>query len=196
MVSAVVGEGTDAAVIGVILAVSVGLGFLNEYRAERAGAALHDRLHHRVVVIRGGKARRVDVVELVPGDVVRLELGAVVPADLRLLAVDGLACDESALTGESVLAVKQTEPTRAGAALAELASCALMGTVVHAGSGTGVVVATGARTAFGQIATGLGQRHPPTGSTLRSWRGRPTGTCGRSAGSCSRSDRCRPFSTF
>jgi len=161
-VSAFVGERTDAAVIGAIVALSVGLGFANEYRAERAGAALHDNLRHYAVVVRDGAKQRVDVVDLVPGDLVELELGLVVPADLRLTRVEGLECDESVLTGESVPVAKQIEPVAAGSTLADLASCALMGTVVRAGQGAGVAVATGGRAAFGRIAAGLGQRHPDT----------------------------------
>nr|WP_163508052.1 magnesium-translocating P-type ATPase [Fodinicola acaciae] len=162
VVSFFVGQRTDAVVIGVILAVSVGLGFVNEYRSERAGAALHDRIRHTAVVIRSGRAGQVDVTELVPGDVVRVELGAVVPADLRLLETTELACDEAALSGESVPVDKSPEPVPPDTELAERSSCALMGTVVRSGSGTGVVVATGARTVFGGIAVGLGRRHPPT----------------------------------
>ncbi len=162
IVSAFVGERTDAVVIGVIVALSVGLGFGNEYRAERAGAALHDNLRHRAVVIRGGTKQSVDVVDLVPGDLVELEMGMVVPADLRLTRAESLECDESVLTGESVPVSKQTEPVATGAGLADLASCALMGTVVHAGQGAGVAVATGSRAAFGRIAADLGHRHPDT----------------------------------
>ena len=76
-----------------------------------------------------------DVTELVPGDVVLLQLGAVVPADIRLLEVSGLECEESVLTGESDQAVKDPAPVPVGTALADLTSCALMGTVVRAGSG-------------------------------------------------------------
>jgi P-type Mg2+ transporter len=161
-VSFALGQRTDAVVIGLILAVSVGLGFANEYRAERAGAALHDRIRHEAVVLRDGQLSTVDVVDLVPGDVVRIELGQVVPADLRLVEVDDLECDESVLTGEAVPAVKRVEPVPAGTGIGDLASCALMGTVVRAGSGTGVVVATGRHTAFGGIAVALGERHPET----------------------------------
>jgi Mg2+-importing ATPase len=161
-VSFLVGERTDAVVIATILAVSVGLGFANEYRAERAGAALHDRIRHQTVVIRAGAARRIDVVDLVPGDVVRLDLGVVVPADIRLFAVEHLECDESVLTGESATACKSVDPTRLGASLGDLSSCALMGTVVRAGAGTGVVVATGRRSAFGRIAVVLGRRRQET----------------------------------
>ena len=150
-----VGERSDAVIIGVIVAVSVGLGFFNEYRAEKAAEALHSQLRHQAVVIRNGQPVSVDVVRLVPGDVLELKLGDIVPADVRLLEVTGLQCDESVLTGESLPVEKATSLVPAGTALAELSGCALMGTVVHAGSGRGVVVAIGARTEFGKIAAGL-----------------------------------------
>ena len=142
-VSFFVGERTDAIVIGAIPAVSVGLGFGNEYRAERAGAALHDQLRHQAVVVRGGDARSVDVVGLVPGDVVRLVPGTVVPADVRLIDDEHLQCSESVLTGESAPVTKDPAPVLVKTSLADLTSCALMGTVVSAGSATGAVVATG-----------------------------------------------------
>lgn len=88
-----VGERSDALIIGVIMALSVGLGFVNEYRAEKAAEALHDQIHHETTVIRDGRATAVDVTALVPGDVLDLHLGGIVPADLRLLATSGLACD-------------------------------------------------------------------------------------------------------
>ncbi|MBB5978456.1 magnesium-translocating P-type ATPase [Kribbella solani] len=157
-----VGERTDAVIIGAILFASVGLGFVNEFRAERAAEALHDQMRHHTLVIRDGASVSVDVVDLVPGDVVILRLGAVVPADLRLLAADDLECSESVLTGEGLPVTKTVEPVSAESGLAELTSCAWMGTVVAAGVGRGVVVATGGRTEFGRIAVGLGQRQPET----------------------------------
>ena len=157
-----VGERSDALIIGVILLASVGLGFVNEYRAEKAAEALHSQVRHRCIVLRDGHPQSVDVTQLVPGDVVDLQLGEVVPADLRLLAAAGLECEESVLTGESLPADKSTDPVPDGTPLAELSCCALMGTVVHAGSGTGVVVATGGRAEFGRIALGLGERQPET----------------------------------
>ncbi len=150
-----VGERSDALIIGVIVVLSVGLGFVNEYRAEKAAEALHDQIHHETVVLRSGRPSSVDVTALVPGDVVNLRLGDVVPADLRLLTVAGLGCDESVLTGESLPVDKHADPVAVGTPLAELSSCALMGTVVNGGSGRGVVVATGARAEFGKIAAGL-----------------------------------------
>ncbi|QDG87546.1 magnesium-translocating P-type ATPase [Pseudarthrobacter sp. NIBRBAC000502770] len=156
------GDATNSIVIGVILLASVGLGFTNEYRAERASEALHDRVTHRAVALRGGSTREVDVTALVPGDVVHLSLGAIIPADIRLLTTNNLLCDESILTGESQPAAKEAAPVAAGSALGDLTSCVFMGTVVQSGGCTGVVVATGGRAEFGRIALGLGERQPQT----------------------------------
>jgi Mg2+-importing ATPase len=153
------GERSDAVIIGVIVGLSVGLGFVNEYRAEKAAEALHSQIRHQAVVLRDGRPVTIDVTALVPGDVVELRLGDIVPADIRLLEATGLECEESVLTGESLPAEKDTGPVPAGTALAELSGCALMGTVVNAGSGRGVVAATGGGTEFGKIAAGLGA-HP------------------------------------
>ncbi len=101
VVSFFLGDATQAIIIGVILAASIGLGFVNEYRAERASAALHSGVHHTAVVRRDGHSSRVDVTVLVPGDVIRLALGEVIPADVRLIDVNGLECNESILSGES-----------------------------------------------------------------------------------------------
>ncbi|AXJ08562.1 magnesium-translocating P-type ATPase [Arthrobacter sp. PM3] len=156
------GDATNAIVIGVILLVSVGLGFSNEFRAERAAEALHSRVTHRCVVVRDGTRREVDVTALVPGDVVHLGIGAVIPADMRVLAAKDLLCDESILTGESLPVAKNPAPVPPEAPLAELSSCLFMGTVLQSGSCTGVVVATGGRAEFGRIALGLGERQPQT----------------------------------
>jgi Mg2+-importing ATPase len=161
-VSLFLGDATNSTVIGVILVVSVGLGFSNEFRAERAAEALHSRVTHTVVVLRDGMESQIGVVELVPGDIVRLSLGAVIPADIRLLDSEDLLCDESILTGESLPAEKAPAPVTEEAALGDLACCLFMGTIVQSGSCTGVVVATGGRAEFGRIALGLGERQPQT----------------------------------
>ncbi len=158
-----VGERSGAVIIGVIVALSVGLGFVNEYRAEKAAEALHSQISHKAVVVRDGRPATVDVTTLVPGDLIELRLGEIVPADIRLIEVTGLECDESVLTGESLTVEKNTTPVPSGTPLAELSGCALMGTVVHAGSARGIVVATGARTEFGKIATGLSTHQIDTG---------------------------------
>ncbi len=147
------GDATESVIIGVILVASVGLGFTNEYRAERAASGLHDLLRHTALVLRDGVLTRVDVTEVVPGDVVHLSAGALVPADLRLLTASDLECDEAVLTGES-------EPAEKSVAID--AATAFMGTIVRGGAGTGVVVSTGGRTEFGRIALGLGEREPET----------------------------------
>lgn len=161
-VSFVVGQRTDAVIIGSIVVASVVLGFVNEYRAERASEALHSQLRHQAVVRRDGAWCSLDVTELVPGDVIRLEMGAVVPADVRLLSAISLSCNEAVLTGEAAAVDKDPAAVPARAPVAELRSCAFMGTIVHTGSAEAVVVATGGRTEFGRIALALGEQQPQT----------------------------------
>src|ERR1035437_117044 len=129
LTSFAVGERTSALIILLIIGMSVGLGFFNEYRSELAVEALHSQLRYTALVMRGGGPLAVDVTELVPGDVVRLAVGDVVPADLRLLRADGLECDEAVLTGESLPAEKRSDPITAPESSLDLASCAFMGTV-------------------------------------------------------------------
>jgi P-type Mg2+ transporter len=166
LTSFAVGERTSALIILLIICLSVGLGFFNEYRSELAVEALHSQLRHSALTLRDGDAVAIDVTELVPGDVVRLAVGDVVPADLRLLEADGLECDESVLTGESLPTQKRSDPITAPESSLDLASCAFMGTVVREGSGLGVIVCTGARTEFGAIALRLGERQPQTAFQL------------------------------
>jgi len=162
VVSYFLGDSVQAMIIGVILAVSIGLGFVNEYRAERAAAALHAGVHHNAVVRRDGAFVTLDVTALVPGDVIRLSLGEAVPADVRLIEVSGLECDESILTGESTGSEKSPQPVPVGSELAESSDLAFMGTIVSAGEGTGVVYATGKDAEFGRIAAGLDKQPPET----------------------------------
>ena len=161
IVAAVVGDATEAGIIIAILGISVVLGFVNEYRSEQAVEALHSQIRRTALVERDGHVQEVDVTELVPGDVVRLRLGDIVPADMRILEASGLECDEAVLTGESAVAEKTVAPAHSDSPL-DLASCAFMGTVVHAGEGRAVVVQTGSRTAFGGIALRLGERQEQT----------------------------------
>ncbi len=163
VVSYFLGDSIQAVIIGVILAASIGLGFINEYRAERAAAELHAGVHHNTVVRRDGEFVTIAVTTLVPGDVVRLSLGEAVPADVRLIDVSGLECNESILTGESTGSEKSPQPVPAATELAESTDLAFMGTIVSAGEGTGVVYATGRNAEFGRIAAGLDERSPETG---------------------------------
>lgn len=170
IVSVLVGERADAGIILAIVCLSVGLGFVNEYRSEKAVEVLHSSIRHTAVTTRGGRVTAVDVTELVPGDVVGLDVGEVVPADLRLLEANALECDELALTGESMPAPKGTEAVQSSESPLDLASCAFMGTVVRFGTGQGVVVHTGTRTAFGRIAQEAGQPASVSGCRLESSR--------------------------
>src|SRR5579859_5788384 len=161
--SFLVGEHTDALIILGIVALSVGLGFFNEYRSERVVEALHASILHRALVLRDGKPASIDVTEVVPGDVVLLRTGDLVPADLRLLDARELECDEAVLTGEAMPKTKRAEPeTELDLVELGLRSVAYMGTTVRGGSGLGVVLQTGSRTAFGKIALRLGERQPVT----------------------------------
>ena len=162
IVSGATGDPTDAIIIGLILSLSVGLGFTNEYRSELAAIALHSSIHHQTLAWREGGPTTIDVGDLVPGDVVELSVGSIVPADLRLVKASRLECDEAVLTGESAPAAKSVAPVATGSSTAELSSCAFMGTVVHQGTATGVVIATGTSTAFGKIAAGLNERTTST----------------------------------
>ena len=162
VLSAFLGDDTQSIIIGIILVVSIGLGFVNEYRAERATEALHSRVRHTAVVRRDGDFVKVNVTELVPGDVIRLTLGEAVPADVRLIEVNGLECNEGILTGESMTSEKSTEPVAPDTSLADSTDLAFMGTIVSAGTATGMVYSTGADAQFGRIAVGLGERPPET----------------------------------
>lgn len=160
--AAIVGDASEAVIIAVILVASVGLSFANEYAAERAAARLSETVRPTVVVRRDGREERVDAAELVPGDVIRLALGALVPADARLLEADELECDEAALTGEDEPRVKSAAAVPPGRALGDLDSMVFTGSVVRSGEGVAVVVATGADTVFGSIARGVTARQPET----------------------------------
>jgi Mg2+-importing ATPase len=161
-VSGLTGDPTGAAIIAVIVLLSVGLGFVNEYRAANAVAALHAGIRHASTVWRDGVSASLATTGLVPGDVVAIRLGDVVPADLRLIEATRLECDEAVLTGESLPVEKSVGAVAPGGSALDLGSCALMGTVVHQGAALGVVVSTGAATAFGQIAAGLAERQTDT----------------------------------
>ncbi len=145
----------DAIVIMVVVIVNAVVGFLQEGKAERALNAIRDLISPHAAVMRDGVRRTVDVHELVPGDVVLLEAGDRVPADLRLLRIRGLTIDEALLTGESVTAEKREDIIAETAALGDRANMAYSGTLVATGQATGIVVATGVATEIGRISAML-----------------------------------------
>jgi P-type Ca2+ transporter type 2C len=134
-----------------VLAINTLLGFFTELRARRAMEALRRMETPKTVVIRGGKTIEIDARTVVPGDVLQLEEGRSVPADARLLEAADLRVDEAPLTGESVPVAKQVDPLPAETALAERTNTLYKGTIVVAGTGRAVVVATGMDTELGRI---------------------------------------------
>ncbi len=151
ILSLVLQEWVEAGVIAAVVVVNVVVGFVQEERAEKALAALMAMTRTHTTVVRDGHRRRMDSIELVPGDVVVLDSGDKVPADVRLLSVRSLAVDESALTGESVPVSKHARPVDQASELADRSDMAFSGSLVVAGAATGVVVATGGDTELGLI---------------------------------------------
>lgn len=153
LVSLAIGEYADAGFIGAVLLVNAVIGAFQEYSAQRAAEALRRLVRIRTRVLREGDVYEIDAEQLVPGDIVLLESGDRVPADLRLLAGHGLEVDESLLTGESLAVLK--DPGRvlpADSALGDRVNMAWAGTLVSRGRGRGLVVATGLSTQLGRIA--------------------------------------------
>src|SRR5690606_14845413 len=151
VLAAVLGHAVDAGVILLVVIINAIVGFVQEGRAEQSLSALRAMLAPSARVLRDGQRCVMAGQDLVPGDLVLLEAGDRVPADLRLLRARGMLVDEAILTGESVAAEKQESPASSSAALGDRHSMVWSGTLVAAGQGTGVVVATGARTEIGRI---------------------------------------------
>jgi P-type Ca2+ transporter type 2C len=156
VVSGVIGEIADAIAILVIVVLNAVLGFVQEYRAERAMAALKKMAAANAAVIRAGHIMTVPAADLVPGDVVMVDQGRVVPADLRILESARLSVEEAALTGESLAVEKHPSVIAdAAAGLGDRKNMLYKGTVVTYGRGVGVVTATGMKTELGRIAAML-----------------------------------------
>jgi calcium-translocating P-type ATPase len=155
LVKLLLGDGREALVIWSVTLINAVIGFAQESRAESAIAALARVVPTEVEVVRGGRRQRLASEQLVVGDLVQLEAGARVPADLRLLRGRNLRTDESALTGESLPVSKGTSAVAADAPLAERIGIAHAGTYVTSGRGLGLVVATGDATEVGCISTAL-----------------------------------------
>lgn len=151
VVTALLGHWVDAQVILAVVLVNAVIGFVQEGRAENALNAIRDMLAPKASVIRDGHRLTVPGGELVPGDIVLLEAGARVPADVRLIDAKNMRIDEAVLTGESVAVEKATLPVGEVMSLGDRTSMAFSGTLVTYGQGKGVVVATGPRTAIGRI---------------------------------------------
>ncbi|OGD54009.1 hypothetical protein A3K80_00115 [Candidatus Bathyarchaeota archaeon RBG_13_38_9] len=150
--SAVLGEIIDAIIILAIVVASAGLGFFQEYRAEKALEALKKMLSPTITVIRDGKDSRISSSKIVPGDVIVLEAGDKIPADAKIFEIANLNVDESSLTGESVPVRKNLDPLPVETYLADRKNMVFSGTIVTYGRAKVFVTATGMKTEFGQIA--------------------------------------------
>lgn len=151
VITAALGHVADTAVILAVVIANAIIGFIQEGRAEQAMAAIRQMLSPRTAVLRDGRRVSIDSAEVVPGDIVLLEPGDKVPADLRLIEAAGLRMEEAILTGESVPVEKSTRPLAADTPLGDRACMAFSGTLVAGGAGRGLVVATGADTEIGKI---------------------------------------------
>ncbi len=150
--SALVGELVDALIIAVIVVFSAGLGFIQEYRAERALEALKKMLSPTITVLRGSKEEEIQSRELVPGDILLLEAGDRIPADARLLESHSVQCDEASLTGESLPVDKSTAPLAEDVGISDQRDMLFAGTTVTYGRGKAAVTSTGMTTELGKIA--------------------------------------------
>ncbi len=165
--AAALGHLVDACVILAVVIVNAVVGFLQEGKAEDALAAIRNMIAPQASVLRDGMRITVPIAQLVPGDVVLIEAGDRVPAELRLLKARGLRVDEAILTGESVPATKHADPVAEAAPLGDRCSVAFSGTLVASGQGTGVVFATGLDTEIGRISELLGGVEELTTPLLR-----------------------------
>jgi magnesium-transporting ATPase (P-type) len=150
-VKLMVGLLLDASIILAVVVLNALLGFFQEGKAEKALDSIRNMLSAEARTVRGGETRLVPSEDLVPGDIVLLESGDKIPADLRLIDVKNLRTEEAALTGESVPIDKTTETVAERATVGDREGMAFSGTLVASGRGTGIVVATGDNTELGRI---------------------------------------------
>ncbi len=161
-VSAAVQEWTDAAVILAIVVGSAAITFYQEYRAGNAVAELQSRLTRKATTLRDGTPQAIPVEQLVPGDVVLLSAGSLIPADGVVLNATDFYVNQAVLTGETFPVEKQAGPVASDASLAGRTNCVFMGTNVRSGAAQALMVQTGATTQYGQIAGRLSLDPPET----------------------------------
>ncbi len=145
------GKFSDSLVVLSVVILNTLIGFIQEYRAHKTIRALTSMVPQKTQVVREGDTKLIHSSELVPGDIVVLQAGDRIAADLRLFSVKNLGCDESTLTGESLPVSKKVDPISSDTILAERRNMAFNGSYVTSGMGLGIVVATGLKTEFGKI---------------------------------------------
>ncbi|MDO9139724.1 MAG: HAD-IC family P-type ATPase, partial [Methylobacter sp.] len=166
-ITAILGHWTDTGVILAVVLLNAVFGFIQEGKAEHALRAIRQMLSAQAMVQRDGRRITVPAEELVPGDIVLLQPGDKVPADMRLLKVKNLQIQEAVLTGESVPVEKSAEAVASDAVLSDRLGMAYSGTLVTTGQASGLVVATGAQTEIGHISTLVSQVQTLTTPLLR-----------------------------
>lgn len=163
VISAFLGEVSDTIVIVIILILNAIIGFVQEFRAEKAMEALQKMSAPATNVLRNGKTEKIESAELVPGDIVLLNAGDTVPADLRLMETDALKINEASLTGESNTIDKKPDPLQEeNPPLGDRTNMAFKGTAITSGKGKGLVTATGMQTELGKIAGMLDEAESST----------------------------------
>ena len=162
-ISMAIGEMRSAIIVGGMVALSVGLSYVQERKSSKAVEKLQALVQSTVAVLRDGRQVEIPLTEIVPGDVVVLDAGAIIPADLRLLTAKDLFVSQSALTGESMPVEKSAEPCAASeSGTMGLANACFQGSNVLSGAGRGVAILTGTRTYFGAISERLATRQTET----------------------------------
>jgi len=163
LVSGLIGELKSAVIVGAMIVLSVGLSYILDRRSNQAVESLGKRVQSRTFVLRDGRETEVSVSDIVPGDIVLLQAGSIVPADLRLIAAKDFFVSESALTGESMPVEKTaTSASSSVKSALELPNACFFGTSVTSGTARGLVVNTGIRTLFGAISERLAEKREET----------------------------------
>ncbi|MEW5878663.1 MAG: magnesium-translocating P-type ATPase [Acidobacteriota bacterium] len=162
-VSAAIGEAKSTVIVSAMVLLSVGLSFVLDRRSSQAVERLGKRVQSRTLVLRDGQETEVRIAEVVPGDIVVLHAGSIIPADVRLITAKDFFVSESALTGES-LPVEKTAavPPSAPATSLELPNACFFGTWVESGTAQALVLRTGQRTLFGALSQRLAEERPET----------------------------------
>lgn len=163
IISILLGHASDAIIIGLAIAIDVGLGVTHVWRTEHTLRRLREEVQSTVTVVRDGRSTLISSVQLVPGDIIEFRAGQKIPADARLLAASGLRLNEAALTGESQDAEKRTAALASRTPVSNRVNMVFAGTVVVNGTGKAVITATGTRSEFGKIAQILkAEKSPPS----------------------------------
>ena len=162
IISAIAGEWTDAIIVIIIVLASATLGFIQEYSASNAVEKLRAQVTIKANVLRDGKVQSIPAEEVVPGDIVQLSAGSLIPADGIVLEARDFFVNQAVLTGETFPVEKKAGPVEAKAGMPERVNTVFMGTSARSGSARALIVQTGSRTAFGQIADRLTLRPPET----------------------------------